>query len=229
MKCRNTIENPKAWAEALNSTLASLYQVFDLAAERLLPPVINGCRVYYEETGKTCFQVSGQFERPGEFLQVLLDMLRMLYSPDVLGTFQLNANPSFIFDALPDKCFRLGYATLLSDPGESFSTFLQSKLLPRLADLGYQISTCTAAFFALCCGVSDPNPYERMVELCTESSAALDTGFSLDEAISLIKSELDGDGLSPRKQVYAGYAFDEALGERLRASVWLIKEPLALQ
>jgi len=121
------------------------------------------------------------------------------------------------------------YATLLSDPGESFSAFLQSKLLPRLADLGYQISTCKAAFFALCCGVSDPNPYERIVELRTESSAALNTGFSLDEAISLIKSELDGDELSPRKQIYAGYAFDEAFGERLRASVWLIEEPLVLQ
>jgi hypothetical protein len=229
MKRQEIIENPKAWAEALNSTLASLYQVFDLAAERPLPPVIDGCRVYYEETGKTCFQVSGQFERPGEFLQVLLDMLRMLYSPDVVGTFHLNANPSFIFDALPDKGFRLGYATLLSDPGESFHTFLESKFLPRLAELGYQISTCSAAFFALCCGIDDPHPELRMVELCNESSAALNTGFSLDEAISLIKSELDGDVLSPRKQVYAGYAFDEALGERLRASVWLIDEPLRLQ
>ena len=152
----------------------------------------------------------------------------MLYSPDVLGTFHLNANPSFIFDALPDKCFRLGYATLLSDPGESFNTFLESKFLPRLAELGYQISACASTFFALCCGVSDLNPEERMVELCKESSDALNTGFSLDEAISLIKSELDGDGLSPRKQVYAGYAFDEALGKRFRASVWLIEEPLGL-
>ena len=78
MNNRNAIENPKEWAEALKSTLASLYQVFDLAAERPLPPVINGCRAYSEETGKTLFQVSGQFERPGEFLQVLLDMLRVM-------------------------------------------------------------------------------------------------------------------------------------------------------
>lgn len=229
MNHRNTIDHPKEWAEALKSTVASLYEVFDLAAERPLPPVINGCRAYYEETGKTLFQVSDQFERPGEFLQVLLDMLRVLYEPNPLGTFHLNANPSFIFQALPDKPFRLGYATLLSDPGESFSAFLQNKLLPRLSELGYQISTCSAAFFALCCGIGDPNPYERMLELYKASTTVLHTGFSIDEAIRLIASEFSVDAQAPRKRVYAGYAMDEALGERLRASVWWIDEPLRLQ
>lgn len=230
MTHRNAIGKPKEWAEALEKTLASLYQVFDLAAERPLPPEINGCRVYYEETGKTCFQVSGQFERPGEFLQVLLDMLRTLYEPNVLGTFHLNANPGFIFEALPDQSFRLGYATLISDPGESFSAFLQSKLLPRLAELGYQLSTCTAAFFAVCFGTDVTHQWNpRMVEMVIEAKNALHAGFSLDEAIRLIASEFSGDEPAPRKQVYAGYAMDEALGERFRASVWLIDEPLRLQ
>ena len=98
------LNNPKALVVALREVVAGLYQVFDLAAERPYDP---------DDDDKPLFGVSSQFDRPNEFLQTLLDMLRVFFEPDPPGTVFLNANPCFLYDAMPEKPVQLGYASVL--------------------------------------------------------------------------------------------------------------------
>lgn len=234
MRHQNTVENPQQWYEALLSTLRSLYLLYDQAAEHLRPSSPNGY-TYYGETGKSLQHLSSQFERPYEFIQVSLDMLRIFFDPAPFGGLTFNQNPWYISQALPDRPFRLGYATLLSDPGESFNAFMQSQILPRLAELGYQISTCKAAFLAVCYG---RNIYEseNFTEFLVEVNSALQpfsfgtSHVNLAECIEMIRACCkDVQSARKRGSNYIGFAMDESLGERLRASVWLIEEPLRLQ
>jgi len=162
-------------------------------------------------------------------------MLRIFFDPAPFGGLTFNQNPWYISQALPDRPFRLGYATLLSDPGESFNAFMQSQILPRLAELGYQISTCKAAFLAVCYG---RNIYEseNFTEFLVEVNSALQpfsfgtSHVNLAECIEMIRACCkDVQSARKRGSNYIGFAMDESLGERLRASVWLIEEPLRLQ
>lgn len=95
------LNNPQAFVVALREVVAGLYQVFDLAAERPYD---------LDDNDKPLFGVSGQFDRPNEFLQTLLDMVRVFFEPDPPGTFFLNANPPVFFIARFQKN-RFSWAT----------------------------------------------------------------------------------------------------------------------
>ena len=72
------LNNPNEYVNALRKVVEGLYEVFDLAAERPYDP---------DDSDKPLFGVSSQFDRPNEFLQTLLDMLRVFFEPDPPGTF----------------------------------------------------------------------------------------------------------------------------------------------
>lgn len=216
----SNVPDPAAFAGTLSGLMERLYELFELTREQALAPVSDaGVMVYTEQTGKTCFQVAGQYERPSEFLQALLDMLRVTYEPWPLGTFLLNANPGFITEAIPDQPFRLGYASLVSDPGESFSGFWQDKVRPALTGHGYPIERARAVFAVVSTG-----PARYGFELAGEAGPALGAGFSAGEALTLIASAAGGQGAAPVKPVHAGYCLAEELEDRLRVSVWLFLE-----
>ncbi|MDG4597566.1 MAG: hypothetical protein P9F75_18085 [Candidatus Contendobacter sp.] len=207
------LNNPNECVNALRKVVEGLYEVFDLAAERPYDP---------DDNDKPLFGVSSQFDRPNEFLQTLLDMLRVFFEPDPPGTFFLNANPCFLYDAMPDKPVQLGYASVLGDPGESFSAMLDEKIFPRLAALGYQQETFSNGFFAICRGPDRGGRIKFGDELLCEAAMALQANISVDEAWGGLYSAIEGKPRGFPKQNCAGISFDESLGDRLRVSVWLI-------
>lgn len=205
--------NPKVFVDALRKVVESLYEVFDLAAERPYDP---------DDDDKPLFGVSSQFDRPNEFLQTLLDMLRAFFEPDPPGTFFLNANPCFLYDAMPDKPVQLGYASVLGDPGESFSAMLDEKIFPRLTALGYQQETCSSRFFAICRGPEQGGRIKFGDDLLYEATMALQANISVAEAWRGLYSAIEGKSPAFAKRNCVGISFDESLGDRLRVSVWLI-------
>lgn len=206
------LNNPQAFVAALRKAIAGLYQVFDLAAERPYNP---------EDDDKVLFGVSSQFDRPNEFLQTLLDMLRVFFEPDPPGTLFLNANPCFLYEALSDQPVQLGYVSVLSEPGESFSSMLNEKIFPRLTELGYQAGY-SSAFFAICRGSDRGGRIKFGDELICEAGMALQANISVDEAWGGLYSAIKGEAPAFLKRHYVGASFDQSLGDRLRVSVWLI-------
>lgn len=207
------LNNPKAFVVALREVVAGLYQVFDLTAERPYDP---------DDDDKPLFGVSSQFDRPNEFLQTLLDMLRVFFEPDPPGTFFLNANPCFLYDAMPDKPVQLGYASILGDPGESFLAMVDNKIFPRLTELSYQQEVHSSAFFAICRGPDRGGRIKFGDDLLCEAGMALKANISVNEAWGELYSAIEGESPVFSKQNCVGISFDESLGDRLRVSVWLI-------
>lgn len=206
------LDNPQAFVDALRQVVAGLYQVFDLAAER---PFNR------EDNDKPLFGVSSQFDRPNEFFQTLLDMLRVFFEPDPPGTLFLNANPCFLYETLSNQPVQLGYASVLSEPGESFTSMLNEKIFPRLAELGYQ-ADYSSAFFAICRGPDRGGRIKFSDPLICEAETILQAGTAVDEAWGGLYSAIKGESPAFLKRHYVGVSFDESLGDRLRVSVWLI-------
>lgn len=100
----------KLFESALQQVFDSIENFMELTRESVHPMVTeNGVQTYLEETGKLPFQVAEQFQRPNEYLRCLLDMIQANFEPDILGTFFLNSNMSFLFDSLPSTPFSFGY------------------------------------------------------------------------------------------------------------------------
>jgi len=207
------LDNPKAFVDALREVVAGLYQVFDLAAERPYDP---------DDHDKPLFGVSSQFDRPNEFLQTLLDMLRVFFEPDPPGTVFLNTNPCFLYEALSDKPVQLAYASVLGEPGESFSAMLDSKIFPRLTELGYHKEADSSGFFAICRGPDRGGRIKFSDDLLCEAAMALQANISVEEAWGGLYSAIEGKSRAFSKQNCVGISFDESLGDRLRVSVWLM-------
>ena len=83
------------YVQHVQAIMRAIDDFMELTKEEALAPVINGVRVYFEEDGKTGFQAAGQFHRPTEFLQALLDMIHVNFEPHPLTTFGLNSNMGF--------------------------------------------------------------------------------------------------------------------------------------
>lgn len=207
------LNNPKAFVDALRKVVEGLYEVFDVAAERPYDP---------EDSDKPLFGVSSQFDRPNEFLQTLLDMLRVFFEPDPPGTFFLNANPCFLYEGLPDKPVQLGYASVLGDPGESLSDMVDNKIFAKLAELGYQQDVYSSAFFAISRGPERGGRIKFSDPLICEAEIVLQAGTSVDEAWGGLYSAIKGESPAFLKKNCVGVSFDENLDDRLRVSVWLI-------
>ena len=202
----DNLTQPLQFRSTLTNLHSNLWQLFELAREN-----------EYVTDYKTAFHASGQYDRPDEFLQCLLDMVRVMFEPYPLGTFFLNANLDFLTDAISGKSGRLGYLSAISEEGESIQSFWESTIGPRLKSLGYTV--CDSAVFAMCS--TGPDRYN--LELISEVGDFLGSNFSVDDAISLMKSDVQQTPSEPRG-VYAGYSPDSALGTRLRLSLWLISD-----
>lgn len=101
------INAPTEFAQSVGNTIANLYYLFEQTCEVELLPVDQR----QGKDWKCLFEASGQFNRPNDFLQCLLDMLRIMFEPEPPGTFYLNANPDFIYEEIDGAPFRLGYRT----------------------------------------------------------------------------------------------------------------------
>jgi len=209
------VVDPRRFDRMLQEVMAGLYELFELAKEHELPPVINGGRAYYEEDGKTGFQVSWQFKRPGEFFQTLLDIIRVNFEPNVLGTFFLNSNMCFLHEQIPDEAFQLGYISIVSDPDQGFAGFWENQVRQRLQKYGYDLQEATAIYAIATTGKDRYN-----LEFASEIRETLQSGLSVEDAICLIRSGIGIETIKPRKNIYSGFCYDPVLGSRIRLSLW---------
>ena len=214
------VSHPRQFSEKLQEVMNGISDLIELTKESELMPVSEeGVIRYFEESGKCCFQAAGQYERPAEFLQCLLDMVRVTYEPSVLGTFFLNSNPCFLYEAIPDTPFQLAYASLLSQENEPFAAFYANTVRPYLLRCGYDLSLATGLFAVASTGEDRYGP--PFVE---EVDATLGSGFSVQEAVNLLAAAIDPDIGTAPQAAYSGYSLDPALGSRIRLSVWLFIE-----
>jgi len=234
MKELYNIKNTQLFTTKLQEILNGMYDFFELTFEKEYPKetdgivhIVNGktCFLVNGKTcflvnGKTCFQVADQYQRPHDFLQSLLDILRVIYEPEILGTFSLNSNPGFLFDAIPGKPFQLAYGSFISKPNQSFKEFWSEKIIKSFEKYGYNQEKATALFVVVSAGK------ERYgFDLIIEVDETLEAGFSQEEAFGLIASTINKNVPKPAKNVYAGYCLIKELMSRLRVSLWMfIKE-----
>jgi hypothetical protein len=210
------VTNPIKFSEKLQEVMSGIYELFEVTKERNLSSVSDdGVIRYTEEGGKTCFQVSGQYERPSEFLQTLLDIVRVNFEPCVMGTFFLNSNMYFLYDEIPTSSFQLGYASIASEDNQSFSLFWSEKVIPYLEDCGYDIENSTAMY-----AVASTGKERYGIEFVQEIATTLGSGFSVNEAMDLLASSINPCMTQPRKQTYSGYCLDSELGSSIRLSLW---------
>lgn len=213
------IRQPGQFVEAMKTMLFSFGDTLELAREQELPPIQNGVRLYYPEDGKSCFQTAGQFARPREFLQALLDMVRIIYEPNPPGTLLLNSNWDFLIDALPPVPYRIGYLSMVSQSDENISSFDSRVLSARMSEFGYSCHEAIATYFMVTIG-----PGRRMLQTSSEVMRHYRSGFSVDEVLSSIAEFASGDN-NPKIRtgsVFSGVSFDEALEARMRVSMWMI-------
>lgn len=217
-KNRINVPDPIKLTEALEQVLSGLYTVFESARENELAPVSEqGVTRYMPEHGKTGFQVAGQFERAGDFIQTLMDMMRVQYAPDFVGSFLLNANIGFLIDAMPGQPFQLGYATRISRDHQSFQSFWEDDVVPHLETIGYSLQEAASLFVVVTTG-----PERFDMALITETMSVVGGGFTVDEVADAFSEAFqDEESLGlPSKEVHSGFIMDEALGARFRVSVW---------
>jgi len=210
------VPDPAQFAKSLQDVLDAIHKLFEATKEYDWKPVTeDGVRTYYEEEGKCGFQAAYQYERPTEFLQCLLDIMRVHFEPRPMGTLFLNSNIGFMYQELPEEPFQLAYASLVSRENQSFSSFFADDVSPYLEQRGYDAESITAMFAVASTG------HERYkMKFVSEIAGTLKSGFSVDEVLGLMASSIDSAITKPNKQTYSGYCLDPALGTRIRLSLW---------
>ena len=128
------VSDAKQFAQKLQEIMQGIYDLLEITKEYNLEAIgENGGNRYFEEDGKTCFQVTGQYDRPHEFLQSLLDVIHVNFEPYAMGTFLLNANMDFLYSRIPETPFTLGYVSITSkENNEDFEDFWNNSVLPYL-------------------------------------------------------------------------------------------------
>lgn len=216
----DNLENKKrSFDELLINLMVPIREFMEFTRERELPAVIDGVRVYFDEDDKCGFQIAGQYDRPTEYLQALLDIVRVEFDPNPLGTFQLNSNLGFILDSIPKNDFHLGYISISSQEGQGFHDFWHNDAAPYIAKCGYDIYQISAVFVVVTTGEE-----RHGGQLMGEVQETLGSGFSVDEVLEGFSEALGTDSdpeLKSRSSTYAGFCCDPALGNKLRLSLWL--------
>ena len=160
--------------------------------------------------------MASQFARPSEFLESLLDIIRVNFDPCAPGTFFLNANMGLLYDAMPSVPFQLGYASMTSAPDKPFAAFWKEDVALHLKACSYDIDRARAVFAVASTGMDNYG-----VDFFNEVSTTLESGFSLHEAKELISSQVRESANASIKHIHAGYCMDAGLGSKIRLSLWL--------
>lgn len=155
-------------------------------------------------------------ERPHEFLQTILDIVRVNYEPQPLGTTMLNSNPCFLYDAIPSTPFEIGYLSLVSEPSESFGDFWTRRIKPYAESLGYGLDEKQTMFVVCSAG-----ELRYGLDLFSEVSETLNSGPTVEEVLaSTIAIIANTPEAEESKECYSGFCLDSALDNRLRVSIW---------
>ena len=160
------------------------------------------------------FQIMQNNDRPHEYLQAILDLVRCNFEPNPLGTFFLNSNAQFIYDAITEDKTNLGYASIVSEPNQSVGSFWQDTLTKHLHAVGYD-SKCTED--ALVVISTGDNRYN--LELVKEIHAHIEVGLEITDAINVLANEISDNTQAMAQNVHCGFCMDESLDTKLRVSI----------
>lgn len=140
------VPEPDALRIQLDRTFREIHALIHLMREKTLFPFTDGVINYTEAAGPCAFEVTQQFDRPAEYLQTLLDLIRIIHEPYPPGTLLLNANLGFVLEEIPVLPFRIGYLSVTSLPGETTAELHVRAVAPKLAELGYDMADAYASF-----------------------------------------------------------------------------------
>ncbi|WP_415892538.1 hypothetical protein ACMXYN_15045 [Neptuniibacter sp. PT8_73] len=187
-------------------------ELMDLLKEHDFPEVSNGVRHYYVEDGKLPFHEAQQFDRPDEFLQALLDMLKVQFEPWPIGTFFLNSNVmAYLAGTIEQRSFSFNYASITSESKAGFTGFWLTVVEPYLNKLDIPFSD--GQFFV----VVTVGSCNYTLSLVEEVDSVLGSGISLASAVKAVV----GAG-NEAQNIVCGYALEEGLDSSMRVSVWSI-------
>lgn len=216
------VPDPKALSQMIGEFFVSNLGLIHMLREKTMHShTEDGCQVFDEEFGPLAFQATMQYERPKEFLQTLLDLIRIIFEPHPPGTLLLNANIGLMINEVGSEAFQLGYLSAVSDTGESFGEFAQRAIEPRIQALGYRRAPPNATFFMLTYG---DQSFEARETIREEICKLFSPGFQLNELITRFAETVQQSPHADTRmgRCYAGYSQDSALGpDRFRLSVWL--------
>lgn len=132
------VPEPADFCNQLGQMFSTTHALIDLLREKTLSSHSeDGCQLFDPDSGTCVFQAAGQFERPQQFLQTLLDLVRIIFEPTPHGTLLLNSNIGFVLGEIVNTHFRLGYLSAIRTPGESASEFHRRVIAPQTLALGY--------------------------------------------------------------------------------------------
>ena len=162
------------------------------------------------------FQLTNQFARPEEFLQSLLDIIRVIFEPRPPGTFFLNSNLDFLTAGIPEGPFKFGYISLVSNAGQTFGDFWAETVTPYLNKHGYHLANTLSGYAV----VSTDGEHPR-ISFVDHASTTLSSCFGEEDVVDMTESFLEGEPRIPRKTIYSGFCIDPALDDKIRLSLWL--------
>lgn len=197
----------------------------------------------YEAESQGFDWLQGRFADPNRFLRVMLDMLHVFFDREMVGSFFLNGNPSFLFEQVPEGAWQLGYASALSEPNACLKTLFEDELVTQLSNRNQQYDSATGMFLAVI-----SHRETRLMQLLDEVATFATVGLSVGEAFDRIGSIVTAKGgdeqtstsgchsdneaagqsdyepgshhcTPPPSFFSTGFAFDDALGDRVRLSL----------
>ena len=206
------INDPQSFVQNLQAIMLAIDNVMELTKEKALAPVINGVRVYFEEDGKMGFQAAGQYHRPTEFLQALLDMIHVHFEPYPLTTFGLNSNLGYLYEEIIDQPSHFGYFSLISSGHKKFHEIWTEEVMPHAKQCGYVLEETSSQWVVV---TTDGANYD--LPWVDEVLETLQAGIDLQAALGLITANLTATHIT-----WVGFCRDEALVDQVRISVWLL-------
>ncbi|NVK41566.1 MAG: hypothetical protein HWE39_10015 [Oceanospirillaceae bacterium] len=210
----SNVFHPDQFNAALQQVLETIHSLMACSREQPLNPAgPTGDQSYSNDQDLSGFEACRQLERPSEYLSALLDIIRVNFEPNPLGTMFLNSNLSWLYDAIPARPFQLGYVSLASEDDEPFEAFWQRVVVPHLDRCGYDMSQ-TPAFAVV---ITGDERYD--MPFVMEVHEGLDAyGFVDEEAVGTPL-------MAGTPWVQIGCCLDPALHRRFRLSLWLLLEP----
>lgn len=212
MESSNLVIHPEDLRDNLAKSLAGLQELTRLIGELGADPE------------QPLLHAWSRQPRPLDHTQALLDMVRSVYETRVpFGSLSLNGNPDLLLAGLPDQPFNLEVVSVTSNGEQGLGEFWGGGVLPYIERLGLepQLAIGGLGFLggSLDRMLADPFGYVEGF------ASLLGAGLSPDDAENLMKAGIEGGrgGSEPSWQV--GFYTDDALGPRLRISLWLFFEP----
>lgn len=167
-----------------------------------------------------CFELASSRDRPLDFLQCLLDLLRVLYEPDPPGSLDLNSNWDLVAEAVPRDEFRLGYVTVTGAPGQQLADLVGGELASRLTALGYVDQARLATFVCVSVGT---DLWKQSVTVAGEANQLFHAGWSVTAFSEALNGQVADDGSAfATPSTLSGVALDPALApNQVRISLWM--------